>query len=96
LNNVTHLNIKIYSILSKTKQQNKIPLDLKDKILCWFAGFTDGEGSFNLNLSKYKNKQGLIKKNIKFIFRIRLHIEDVDVLYRIQKKIRNRKSFVTK
>lgn len=44
----------------------------------WFVGFSDGEGFFIIN--KIKNK-------FRFIFRIRLHFDDVETLYYIKNKL---------
>lgn len=68
-------------------QTNKTTLSLKDNFLYWLAGFSDGESSFGIFVNKYKNNQGL-KQNLIFRYRIRLHIDDVDVLYKIQNKLK--------
>jgi len=58
--------------------------DNKDKIytenfLQWFVGFTDAEGSFIINI---KNN-----KEVHFVFKITLHIEDISVLYTIRNNL---------
>lgn len=46
----------------------------------WFVGFTDGEGNFNITYLKERN-------SFNFQFRITLHIDDIAVLYFIQKTL---------
>lgn len=41
----------------------------------WFSGFVDGEGNFQVLFDRYY---------LRLMFRIRLHIDDIAVLYTIQ------------
>lgn len=49
------------------------------QFLQWFVGFSDAEGSFLINT---KNN-----KEVHFIFKITLHIDDISVLYTIKNKL---------
>lgn len=63
-----------------SNNSNKSILERFDeKFLFWFAGFTDGEGNFGISLVK--------DKYIRFKFRIRLHIDDLQTLEFIQKTL---------
>jgi hypothetical protein len=98
-NNKTNLSFRNFSVLNKifTEQESKIPLNLDIKFLHWLAGFTDGEGSFSINITNSKSKKNKdFNKYINFRFRIRLHIDDVDVLYKIQNKLGIGKVFLQK
>jgi len=47
----------------------------RDQFARWFSGFVDGEGSFQVFLDR---------SYLRVMFRIRLHIDDIAILYRIQ------------
>ena len=48
----------------------------RDKFMQWLSGFVDGEGNFQVIIDRGR---------LCFMFRIRLHIDDIGVLYTIQK-----------
>lgn len=61
-------------IFSLFKQ--KPPAEMtRDQFSRWFSGFADGEGSFQVFLDR---------NYLRVMFRIRLHIDDIAILYRIQ------------
>jgi len=52
------------------------PLEMsRDQFSRWFSGFVDGEGNFQVFLDR---------NYLRVIFRIRLHIDDIAILYKIQ------------
>ena len=67
-------------MISNSLHKNINPYDNKlisinKEWLEWFVGFTDAEGSFSI--VEIKNN------NFKFLFRIRLHKDDINVLHHI-------------
>jgi len=46
----------------------------EEKFLQWFVGFTDAEGSFMMSMPKGT-------KQVYFSFKIKLHLDDINVLY---------------
>ena len=54
-------------------------LGKNQEFLEFFRGFTDGEGSFSINQ--------IGESNFQFAFKIRLHLDDKDVLIFIQKSL---------
>ena len=67
-------NNKTFSSCTKQKELNQT------EFYQWFAGFTDGEGNFDIQVRKDSNI-------ITIQFRITLHIDDVDVLYFIRDRL---------
>lgn len=61
---------------------NPTPGGLDEKFLFWFVGFTDGEGSFSITEQKSSNSS-----SIRFKFRIKLHIDDIQTLKFIQETL---------
>ena len=57
---------------------------LDKKFLQWLAGFTDAEGNFNISLRNLKDNK---YNSLLLTFQIGLHIEDLDVLKFIQRKL---------
>ncbi|KAG0122973.1 putative maturase [Tuber indicum] len=55
-----------------------------EKFYQWFLGFSDGEASFSI--VPKKDKTGKINR-FTFMFSIGLHLDDIDVLYFIQKSL---------
>lgn len=47
----------------------------KEQFSYWLAGFIDGEGNFQVFIDR---------TYLRLMFRIRLHVEDIDVLYKIK------------
>jgi hypothetical protein len=62
-------------IFSLLKQNHPIEMN-RDQFSRWFSGFVDGEGNFQVFLDR---------NYLRAIFRIRLHIDDIAILYKIQK-----------
>jgi hypothetical protein len=60
-----------------------VNLDVKERFLQWFVGFSDGESSFNI-VPMY-DKSGNKLNKFSFRFQIGLHIDDKNVLISIQK-----------
>jgi LAGLIDADG endonuclease/Cytochrome b/b6/petB len=63
---------------------NKNSITSKNKIytenfMQWFVGFTDAEGTFLINIRN--------NKEVHFVFKITLHINDISVLYSIKNKL---------
>nr|AAX34435.1 LAGLIDADG homing endonuclease [Cyclocybe aegerita] len=62
----------LYKIYNK-----KVPLDMNtNQFSLWFSGFIDGEGNFQVFLDR---------QYLRAIFRIRLHIDDIAILFKIKK-----------
>ena len=57
---------------------------LNKKYLEWLAGFTDAEGNFNISLRNLKDNK---YNSLLLTFQIGLHIDDLDVLKYIQRKL---------
>jgi hypothetical protein len=54
----------------------KVPADMnRNQFSLWLSGFIDGEGNFQVFLDR---------NYLRAIFRIRLHIDDIAILYKIQ------------
>jgi LAGLIDADG endonuclease len=47
----------------------------RNQFSLWFSGFIDGEGNFQVFLDRHY---------LRAIFRIRLHIDDIAILYKIK------------
>lgn len=62
-------------IFSLFKQNPPLEMN-RDQFSRWFSGFVDGEGNFQVFLDR---------NYLRAIFRIRLHIDDIAILYKIQK-----------
>ena len=80
-----------------TTSERKTPLNLliklpnskkkfyiDSKFLEWFMGFVDAEGNFNISLRNYKDNN---YNSLILTFQIGLHIDDLEVLKFIQKKL---------
>jgi cytochrome c oxidase subunit 3 len=74
-------------------EENKLMINLKGKtfylhknFLQWFAGFVDAEGNFNISL---RNLEGNRYNSYILTFQISLHIDDIDILNSIQKKLKS-------
>jgi len=86
-----HLNTKHYT----NNHRNKLIIKLNNKtfyldrnFLQWFAGFTDAEGNFNISLRNLDLSVSPAKYNSLILtFQIGLHIDDLDILKSIQKKL---------
>ena|SRR5947207_211055 len=66
-------NIKtlVYATLNK-----KVPSALdRNQFSSWLTGFVDGEGNFQVFLDRHY---------LRVVFRINLHIDDIDILYRVK------------
>jgi cytochrome c oxidase subunit 3 len=72
-----HLAIKV-----NTKEYN-----IDKDFLEWFAGFTDAEGNFCIYLRKY-DQASMFYETVTLFFQIGLHINDIDILKTIKKKLR--------
>lgn len=61
----------VYKIFNR-----KVPADMdRNQFSLWFSGFIDGEGCL----------QAILDRNyLRAIFRIRLHIDDIAILYKIK------------
>lgn len=77
--------------LDNNKKKDKLWIKLKNKtysldknFLQWFAGFTDAEGNFNISLRNFKDNK---YNSLILTFQIGLHIDDLDLLKFIQKKL---------
>lgn len=70
-----------YSLDNSTNKNlnNDSNLKCDNEFIQWFIGFTDAEGSFIINI---KNN-----KEVHFVFKITLHIDDIAVLYIIREKL---------
>jgi len=61
----------VYKIFNR-----KVPTDMdRNQFSLWFSGFIDGEGNFQVFLDR---------NYLRAIFRIRLHIDDIAILYKIK------------
>lgn len=61
----------VYKIFNR-----KVPADMdRNQFSLWFSGFIDGEGNFQVFLDRHY---------LRAIFRIRLHIDDIAILYKIK------------
>lgn len=75
-------NLNKNNILASSNTAQKFAYSPMGKeFIEWFVGFSDGESSFNIVPNK---KDGRIYK-FNFVFRIGLHIDDIDALLSIQK-----------
>ncbi len=77
---------------NSNNKENKLILRLKNKtfylhrnFLQWFAGFVDAEGSFNISLRNFKGDR--YNSHI-LTFQISVHIDDVNILNSIKKKLK--------
>ena len=69
-NNLSVLPL-VYKIFNR-----KVPADMdRNQFSLWFSGFIDGEGNFQVFLDRHY---------LRAIFRIRLHIDDIAILYKIK------------
>lgn len=81
-----YLNNLLWNYLVPEGNENKLGSSLKNKLpssrefIEWFVGFTDAEGCFSIVKD---NKGG----NISLRFTIELHIDDIEVLYKIAKNL---------
>lgn len=71
---------------------NKLIISLNNKtfylhnnFLQWFAGFVDAEGNFNISL---RNFEGIRYNSHILTFQITVHIDDINILNSIQKKLK--------
>lgn len=62
----------IYNLLKKTPPTKFT----KEQFSIWLSGFIDGEGNFQVFIDR---------KYLRVMFRIRLHIDDISILYKIKK-----------
>ena len=72
-------NYSILSSIARSKEScltDSCDIEMKN-FYAWFSGFTDGEGSFYIAISKICS----------FRFQINLHKDDLNVLYYIQKSL---------
>lgn len=69
--------------ISQTKQFDNQSFSNKDSVVNWFVGFSDAEASFSI-IPKMKADKSVIS-SFSFMFSIRLHIDDLDVLKFIHK-----------
>jgi hypothetical protein len=72
-----------FNMLNYDPNNSSLPLQLKKVIpnasrqfIEWFVGFTDAEGCFYIQPNKTKT-------SFQLVFHIELHIDDIDVLYKI-------------
>jgi len=72
-------------VYSQTSIRHSSTLTTKDIPLHpqWITGFTDGEGSFGVKISKAKGYK--LGWKLQPFFQIKLNVRDLDTLYRIQK-----------
>lgn len=64
--------------LNKNSNVQKDNFTANDEFLYWFSGFTDAEGNFLVSIDR---------KYVKLIFKISLHIDDIEVLYTIKSNL---------
>ena len=65
-------NLSLLPLLYKIYNR-KVPTDMnKNKFSLWLSGFIDGEGNFQVFLDRHY---------LRAIFRIRLHIDDIAILF---------------
>ena len=75
---------------------NKIELEIGNNKISdfdfydWFRGFTDGEGSFTINIKSLNGNYS----SIRFVFQIFLHKDDAPLLNIIQKKLNIGKVYI--
>jgi hypothetical protein len=68
-------NLSIVPLVYKMFNR-KVPADMnRNQFSLWLSGFIDGEGNFQVFLDR---------NYLRAIFRIRLHIDDIAILYKIQ------------
>jgi LAGLIDADG endonuclease len=68
-------NLSIVPLVYKMFNR-KVPAELnRNQFSLWLSGFIDGEGNFQVFLDR---------NYLRVIFRIRLHIDDIAILYKIQ------------
>lgn len=79
------------SCLSPDVKDNSLRIEYKGKsyhlnnsFLQWLAGFTDAEGNFNIS---FRNFNGVRYNSVILTFQIGLHINDLDTLKYIQRKL---------
>ena len=65
------------NIISKDSNKNNPCMDIKSEFYQWFAGIIDGDGNFDIRLSK-------TNKRVLKAIRIKLHNRDIRILTRIQ------------
>jgi cytochrome c oxidase subunit 3 len=88
--------IKYFSSLlhiNSNNEENKLMINLKGKtfylhknFLQWFVGFVDAEGNFNISLRNFKENK---YNSYILTFQIGLHIDDIDILNSIHKKLKS-------
>lgn len=81
---ITHLSVS-GTVLSLYKKEMKEWN--KEEFKQWLVGFIDAEGNFQVFMDR---------KYIRVIFRIRLHVDDIAILYRIKKFLGVGKVFIEK
>jgi hypothetical protein len=68
-------NLNIVPLIYKLYNR-KVPADMnRNQFSLWLSGFIDGEGNFQVFLDR---------NYLRAVFRIRLHIDDIAILFKIK------------